>query len=108
MEKVLPESVPTRHLSGPLSPYELQQLFAQAPFGIGVFDHEFRCRDVNGRFAELTGLARTRARRCSTLSLPRLPSCSRCFNNCDKGPPDAHLRWRQSVSPARPPPHAGK
>ena len=21
-------------------------------------DHEFRCRDVNGRFAELTGLAR--------------------------------------------------
>ena len=58
MEKVLPESVPTRHLSGPLSPYELQQLFAQAPVGIGVFDHEFRCRDVNGRFAELTGLAR--------------------------------------------------
>ena len=35
MEKVLPESVPTRHLSGPLSPYELQQLFAQAPVGIG-------------------------------------------------------------------------
>ncbi|WP_323957428.1 EAL domain-containing protein [Aeromonas caviae] len=58
MVKVLPESVPTRHLSGPLSPYELQQLFAQAPVGIGVFDHEFRCRDVNGRFAELTGLAR--------------------------------------------------
>ena len=58
MEKVLPESVPTRHLSGPLSPHELQQLFAQAPVGIGVFDHEFRCRDVNGRFAELTGLAR--------------------------------------------------
>ncbi|MGU5536963.1 EAL domain-containing protein [Aeromonas caviae] len=58
MEKVLPESVPARHLSGPLSPYELQQLFAQAPVGIGVFDHEFRCRDVNGRFAELTGLAR--------------------------------------------------
>ncbi|OCW45901.1 EAL domain-containing protein [Aeromonas caviae] len=58
MKKVLPESVPTRHLSGPLSPYELQQLFAQAPVGIGVFDHEFRCRDVNGRFAELTGLAR--------------------------------------------------
>lgn len=58
MEKVLPESVPTRHLSGPLSPYELQQLFAQAPVGIGVFDHEFRCRDVNGCFAELTGLAR--------------------------------------------------
>ena len=58
MEKVLPESVPTRHLSGPLSPYELQQLFAQAHVGIGVFDHEFRCRDVNGRFAELTGLAR--------------------------------------------------
>ncbi len=57
-KKVLPESVPTRHLSGPLSPYELQQLFAQAPVGIGVFDHEFRCRDVNGRFAELTGLAR--------------------------------------------------
>ncbi|POV93469.1 diguanylate cyclase [Aeromonas sp. ASNIH8] len=36
----------------------MQQLFAQAPVGIGVFDHEFRCRDVNGRFAELTGLAR--------------------------------------------------
>ena len=35
MEKVLPESVPTRHLSGPLSLHELQRLFEQAPFGIG-------------------------------------------------------------------------
>lgn len=36
MEKVLPESVPTRHLSGPLSPHELQQLFAQAPVGVSI------------------------------------------------------------------------
>ena len=56
MEKVLPESVPTPHLSGPLSLHELQRLFEQAPFGIGVFDREFRCRGVNASFAERSGL----------------------------------------------------
>ena len=57
MEKVLPESVQTLHLSGPLSLHEWQQLFELAPFGIGVFDREFRCRGVNGIFTELSGLA---------------------------------------------------
>ena len=57
METVLPESVQTLHLSGPLSLHEWQQLFELAPFGIGVFDREFRCRGVNGIFTELSGLA---------------------------------------------------
>jgi PAS domain-containing protein len=57
MEKVLPESVQTQHLSGPLSLHEWQQLFELAPFGIGVFDRDFRCRGVNGIFTELSGLA---------------------------------------------------
>lgn len=56
MEKVLPESVQTLHLSGPLSLHEWQQLFELAPFGIGVFDRDFRCRGVNGIFTELSGL----------------------------------------------------
>ncbi|QXB53181.1 bifunctional diguanylate cyclase/phosphodiesterase [Aeromonas sp. FDAARGOS 1415] len=59
MERVLPESVQTLHLSGPLTIHELQQLFDQAPFGIAMFDREFRCREVNASFAQLSGLARS-------------------------------------------------
>ena len=36
MEKVLPESVQTLHLSGPLSLHEWQQLFELAPFGMAL------------------------------------------------------------------------
>lgn len=76
MEKVLPESVPTPHLSGPLSLHELQRLFEQAPvWHYSVFDREFRCRGVNASFAERSGLPRrtTSARRCLKSVRPRPP-----------------------------------
>lgn len=57
MEKALPGSVQAPLLSGQLSSHALQQLFELAPFGIGVFDSEFRCRGVNATFAELNGLS---------------------------------------------------
>ena len=83
MEKVLPESVQTLHLSGPLSLHEWQQLFELAPFGIGVFDRDFRCRCVNGIFTELSGLAQGDhlARRCLTSRPPRAPCCASNFSN---------------------------
>ncbi|MGY3941749.1 sensor domain-containing protein [Aeromonas tecta] len=56
MEKAQPGSVQAPLLSGQLSSNALQQLFELAPFGIGVFDSEFRCRGVNATFAELNGL----------------------------------------------------
>ncbi|MFM4726882.1 EAL domain-containing protein [Aeromonas caviae] len=114
MEKVLPESVPTRHLSGPLSPHELQQLFAQAPVGIGVFDHEFRCRDVNGRFAELTGLARAEhpGKTLFDIVPAQTPQLLPLFQQLRQGPPrctfevemvglsraPSPARWQVSVS----------
>ncbi|UJQ37870.1 EAL domain-containing protein [Aeromonas caviae] len=114
MEKVLPESVPTRHLSGPLSPHELQQLFAQAPVGIGVFDHEFRCRDVNGRFAELTGLARAEhpGKTLFDIVPAQTPQLLPLFQQLRQGPPRcifevetvglsraaSPARWQVSVS----------
>ncbi|MBV7415697.1 bifunctional diguanylate cyclase/phosphodiesterase [Aeromonas sp. sif2433] len=55
MAKALPESVQDPCLPQ-LSLHELQQLFDLAPFGIGVFDRELRCRSVNGTFAEIHGL----------------------------------------------------
>ena len=108
MEKVLPESVPTRHLSGPLSPYELQQLFAQAPVGIGVFDHEFRCRDVNGRFAELTGLARAEhpGKTLFDIVPAQTPQLLPLFQQLRQGPPRCTFEVEmvglsRAASPAR-------
>ncbi|MBL0539883.1 EAL domain-containing protein [Aeromonas caviae] len=108
MEKVLPESVPTRHLSGPLSPYELQQLFAQAPVGIGVFDHEFRCRDVNGRFAELTGLARAEhpGKTLFDIVPAQTPQLLPLFQQLQQGPPRCTFEVEmvglsRAASPAR-------
>ena len=108
MEKVLPESVPTRHLSGPLSPYELQQLFAQAPVGIGVFDHEFRCRDVNGRFAELTGLARAEhpGKTLFDIVPAQTPQLLPLFQQLRQGPPRCAFEVEtvglsRAASPAR-------
>ena len=108
MEKVLPESVPTRHLSGPLSPYELQQLFAQAPVGIGVFDHEFRCRDVNGRFAELTGLARAEhpGKTLYDIVPAQTPQLLPLFQQLRQGPPRCTFEVEmvglsRAASPAR-------
>lgn len=108
MEKVLPESVPTRHLSGPLSPYELQQLFAQAPVGIGVFDHEFRCRDVNGRFAELTGLARAEhpGKTLFDIVPAQTPQLLPLFQQLRQGPPRCKFEVEmvglsRAASPAR-------
>ncbi len=108
MEKVLPESVPTRHLSGPLSPHELQQLFAQAPVGIGVFDHEFRCRDVNGRFAELTGLARAEHPGKTLLDIvpAQTPQLLPLFQQLRQGPPRCTFEVEmvglsRAASPAR-------
>ncbi len=108
MEKVLPESVPTRHLSGPLSPYELQQLFAQAPVGIGVFDHEFRCRDVNGRFAELTGLARAEhpGKALFDIVPAQTPQLLPLFQQLRQGPPRCTFEVEmvglsRAASPAR-------
>ena len=108
MEKVLPESVPTRHLSGPLSPHELQQLFAQAPVGIGVFDHEFRCRDVNGRFAELTGLARAEhpGKTLFDIVPAQTPQLLPLFQQLRQGPPRCTFEVEmvglsRAASPAR-------
>ncbi|AUV17729.1 EAL domain-containing protein [Aeromonas caviae] len=108
MEKVLPESVPTRHLSGPLSPHELQQLFAQAPVGIGVFDHEFRCRDVNGRFAELTGLARAEhpGKMLFDIVPAQTPQLLPLFQQLRQGPPRCTFEVEmvglsRAASPAR-------
>lgn len=108
MEKVLPESVPTRHLSGPLSPYELQQLFAQAPVGIGVFDHEFRCRDVNGHFAELTGLARAEhpGKTLFDIVSAQTPQLLPLFQQLRQGPPRCTFEVEmvglsRAASPAR-------
>ncbi|WP_290434810.1 EAL domain-containing protein [Aeromonas caviae] len=108
MEKVLPESVPTRHLSGPLSPYELQQLFAQAHVGIGVFDHEFRCRDVNGRFAELTGLARAEhpGKTLFDIVPAQTPQLLPLFQQLRQGPPRCTFEVEmvglsRAASPAR-------
>ncbi len=108
MEKVLPESVPTRHLSGPLSPYELQQLFAQAPVGIGVFDHELRCRDVNGRFAELTGLARAEhpGKTLYDIVPAQTPQLLPLFQQLRQGPPRCTFEVEmvglsRAASPAR-------
>lgn len=108
MEKVLPESVPTRHLSGPLSPHELQQLFAQAPVGIGVFDHEFRCRDVNGRFAELTGLARAEhpGKTLFDIVPAQTPQLLPLFQQLRQGPPRCAFEVEmvglsRAASPAR-------
>ncbi len=108
MEKVLPESVPTRYLSGPLSPYELQQLFAQAPVGIGVFDHEFRCRDVNGRFAELTGLARAEhpGKTLFDIVPAQTPQLLPLFQQLRQGPPRCAFEVEtvglsRAASPAR-------
>ena len=108
MEKVLPESVPTRHLSGPLSPYELQQLFAQAHVGIGVFDHEFRCRDVNGRFAELTGLARAEhpGKMLFDIVPAQTPQLLPLFQQLRQGPPRCTFEVEmvglsRAASPAR-------
>ena len=108
MEKVLPESVPTRHLSGPLSPHELQQLFAQAPVGIGVFDHEFRCRDVNGRFAELTGLARAEhpGKTLFDIVPAQTPQLLPLFQQLRQGPPRCKFEVEmvglsRAASPAR-------
>ena len=108
MEKVLPESVPTRHLSGPLSPYELQQLFAQAHVGIGVFDHEFRCRDVNGRFAELTGLARAEPPGKTLFDIvpAQTPQLLPLFQQLRQGPPRCTFEVEmvglsRAASPAR-------
>lgn len=56
MAKALPESVQAPLPASQLSPYELQQIFDLAPFGIGVFDREFRCRGVNPTLAEFNGL----------------------------------------------------
>ena len=108
MEKELPESVPTRHLSGPLSPYELQQLFAQAHVGIGVFDHEFRCRDVNGRFAELTGLARAEhpGKTLFDIVPAQTPQLLPLFQQLRQGPPRCTFEVEmvglsRAASPAR-------
>ncbi len=108
MEKVLPESVPTRHLSGPLSPYELQQLFAQAHVGIGVFDHEFRCRDVNGRFAELTSLARAEhpGKTLFDIVPAQTPQLLPLFQQLRQGPPRCTFEVEmvglsRAASPAR-------
>ncbi|WP_221366233.1 GGDEF and EAL domain-containing protein [Aeromonas caviae] len=108
MEKVLPESVPTRHLSGPLSPHELQQLFAQAHVGIGVFDHEFRCRDVNGRFAELTGLARAEhpGKTLFDIVPAQTPQLLPLFQQLRQGPPRCTFEVEmvglsRAASPAR-------
>ena len=108
MENVLPESVPTRHLSGPLSPHELQQLFAQAPVGIGVFDHEFRCRDVNGRFAELTGLARAEhpGKTLFDIVPAQTPQLLPLFQQLRQGPPRCTFEVEmvglsRAASPAR-------
>ena len=109
MEKVLPESVPTRHLSGPLSPRVATAVRPGARRDWGLRSRIPGVATSTDALPKLTGLARAEhpARRCSTLSLPRLPSCS-LFQQLRQGSPDAHLRWKWSVSPARPPRHAGK
>ncbi|WP_434476156.1 putative bifunctional diguanylate cyclase/phosphodiesterase [Aeromonas veronii] len=56
MTKALPGSVKAPLLSSPLPPQQLLRLFDMTPFGIGVFDREFRCRSVNGPFAEICGV----------------------------------------------------
>lgn len=58
MTKALPGSVLAPLPESQLSPYELQRLFEMAPFGIGVFDRDFRCRYANEAFAGFSGLPR--------------------------------------------------
>ena len=73
MTKALPESVKASLLSGPLPPQQLQRLFDMAPFGIGVFDREFRCRSVNGPFTEICGAPLTLGQSLFELDAAELP-----------------------------------
>ncbi|MFQ2769717.1 EAL domain-containing protein [Aeromonas caviae] len=86
----------------------MQQLFAQAPVGIGVFDHEFRCRDVNGRFAELTGLARAEhpGKTLFDIVPAQTPQLLPLFQQLRQGPPRCTFEVEmvglsRAASPAR-------
>ncbi|WP_324034141.1 sensor domain-containing protein [Aeromonas caviae] len=83
-------------------------MFAQAHVGIGVFDHEFRCRDVNGRFAELTGLARAEhpGKTLFDIVPAQTPQLLPLFQQLRQGPPRCTFEVEmvglsRAASPAR-------
>lgn len=80
MTKALPESVNSSLLSGHLSPHQLQRLFDMAPFGIGVFDREFRCRSVNDSFSGISGASLTPGKSLFELDTADLPLLTPLLN----------------------------